>query len=168
MFLIRRRYRFNTQPPEGGWSEQDSGGLLRLVSTHSRPKAAGAASILVLPCSIVSTHSRPKAAGVLAVFAFSPSPVSTHSRPKAAGNKMPKMNHAILSFNTQPPEGGWVTATGSTMCAPKFQHTAARRRLGPPMYALCQATGFQHTAARRRLEPLSKALLHQVSQPRFR
>ena len=27
---------------------------------------------------------------------------------------------------------------------------------------------FQHTAARRRLEPLSKALLHQVSQPRFR
>ena len=50
------------------------------------------------------------------------------------------------SFNTQPPEGGWQA--GAAVCA-EYQQ-------------------FQHTAARRRLEPLSKALLHQVSQPRFR
>ena len=49
-------------------------------------------------------------------------------------------------FNTQPPEGGWS----------KTYINAFPSRL------------FQHTAARRRLVPLSKALLHQVSQPRFR
>ena len=33
---------FNTQPPEGGWLFKTSGGLMKhLVSTHSRPKAAG-------------------------------------------------------------------------------------------------------------------------------
>ena len=49
-------------------------------------------------------------------------------------------------FNTQPPEGGWIVST--------------------TLQGLIR--WFQHTAARRRLEPLSKALLHQVSQPRFR
>ena len=54
---------FNTQPPEGGW---DKAGIFLptdIVSTHSRPKAAG----LPLPHQrsdvVVSTHSRPKAAG---------------------------------------------------------------------------------------------------------
>ena len=69
-----------------------------------------------------------------------------------------------------------------------FQHTAARRRLcvvdnmelvmtiSVSTHSRPKAAGrgfrqgllralFQHTAARRRLEPLSKALLHQVSQP---
>ena len=57
-------YCFNTQPPEGGWEY----GIQRpidqtVVSTHSRPKAAGM-FIAPLPCDVaVSTHSRPKAAG---------------------------------------------------------------------------------------------------------
>ncbi|EET44440.1 hypothetical protein NEISICOT_01911 [Neisseria sicca ATCC 29256] len=50
----------------------------------------------------------------------------------------------------------------------RFQHTAARRRLVPVRVILRWVVWFQHTAARRRLEPLSKALLHQASQPRFR
>ena len=72
--------------------------------------------------------------------------VSTHSRPKAAGGIKGRLK-----------EKKWW-----------FQHTAARRRLGPPLSGRMGYQEFQHTAARRRLEPLSKALLHQVSQPRFR
>ena len=33
--------------------------------------------------------------------------VSTHSRLKAAGSGGDIQNAALLSFNTQPPEGGW-------------------------------------------------------------
>ena len=36
-----RQYRFNTQPPEGGWAAEVLDFALNLVSTHSRPKAAG-------------------------------------------------------------------------------------------------------------------------------
>ena len=100
---------FNTQPPEGGWSNgfpsavtvtsfqhtaarrRLAAGLgimrtVRRVSTHSRPKAAGQVELAdVLPC-VVSTHSRPKAAGNRAAAdAAKKAEVSTHSRPKAAG-----------------------------------------------------------------------------------
>ena len=37
--------------------------LVFAVSTHSRPKAAGAVSAMSAPVMAVSTHSRPKAAG---------------------------------------------------------------------------------------------------------
>ena len=32
---------FNTQPPEGGWIALERAVNSRIVSTHSRPKAAG-------------------------------------------------------------------------------------------------------------------------------
>ena len=35
--------------------------------------------------------------------------VSTHSRPKAAGDRIPVRVKILKSFNTQPPEGGWLT-----------------------------------------------------------
>ena len=35
--------------------------------------------------------------------------VSTHSRPKAAGVLKLLPIQLIFGFNTQPPEGGWVT-----------------------------------------------------------
>ena len=34
-------FRFNSQPPEGGWSEAAWLASLKGVSTHSRPNAAG-------------------------------------------------------------------------------------------------------------------------------
>ena len=77
---------FNTQPPEGGWlrlvieKRKD-----QMVSTHSRPKAAG---FIISPRKFlwpVSTHSRPKAAGIARLKAELELLVSTHSRPKAAG-----------------------------------------------------------------------------------
>ena len=56
---------------------------------------------------IVSTHSRPKAAGQgfhkLQVVRL----VSTHSRPKAAGRPCSNTQDSKAGFNTQPPEGGW-------------------------------------------------------------
>ena len=56
--------RFNTQPPEGGWLfVEKNDELTILVSTHSRPKAAGAKQPIDGLMFDVSTHSRPKAAG---------------------------------------------------------------------------------------------------------
>ena len=61
-------------------------------------------SITVL---MVSTHSRPKAAGVRMFDNSMKAEVSTHSRPKAAGPAPPTRCTITNGFNTQPPEGGW-------------------------------------------------------------
>ena len=42
-----------------------------------------------------------------------------------------------LSFNTQPPEGGWFAVSPLCVWRSVFQHTAARRRLG---IAVCIGT----------------------------
>ena len=135
LYLILKLYRisFNTQPPEGGWKRklpcsytlymfqhtaarrrleiaETIKGLRKLVSTHSRPKAAGGIvycpynnnkrvsthsgpkaagecqTIYLTRVNDVSTHSRPKAAGTINIMLIVCLPVSTHSRPKAAGN----------------------------------------------------------------------------------
>ena len=39
---FRRFKRFNTQPPEGGWTASEEAVAKRIVSTHSRLKAAAA------------------------------------------------------------------------------------------------------------------------------
>ena len=102
------RVGFNTQPPEGGWTKN----LTRII-THWLFQHTAARRRLDIPdaqtadISLVSTHSRPKAAGLRAGAAkpdskrFNTQPpeggwfdrhanvraamVSTHSRPKAAG-----------------------------------------------------------------------------------
>ncbi|EFC88650.1 hypothetical protein NEIMUCOT_04699 [Neisseria mucosa ATCC 25996] len=82
---------FNTQPPEGGWPNKHHAGRDDIrVSTHSRPKAAG-----YLLTSKTLFYIR----------------VSTHSRPKAAGRVIFAVGASFLSFNTQPPEGGWACPT---------------------------------------------------------
>ena len=169
-----RTNRFNTQPPEGGWFGTvafvfDEGG----VSTHSRPKAAGAnyprqnanaafqhtaaRRRLATDGSTdgssynVSTHSRPKAAGNYAREQGWVSKVSTHSRPKAAGSAYDTPRAFNARFNTQPPEGGWACKSEKRGARPLFQHTAARRRLELNHYIGESEKLFQHTAARRRL-----------------
>ena len=55
---------FNTQPPEGGCANSRSDtSPSAVVSTHSRPKAAGSCENITQVITVVSTHSRPKAAG---------------------------------------------------------------------------------------------------------
>ena len=133
--------RFNSQPPEGGWylslvglsstiAFQLTAARRRLgnqpvvkcyytaVSTHSRPKAAGAERGGKAKTIGVSTHSRPKAAGPREREREREA-VSTHSRPKAAGCTQVPTSGRILCFNSQPPEGGWVqmqTVNRSTSC----------------------------------------------------
>ena len=100
----------------------------------------------------ISTHSRAKAAGVLPRQRELPQRISTHSRAKAAGiylftgnmgtgnfNSQPREGGwapvsvvvaAPMYFNSQPREGGWSHAAPRITEPPKFQLTAARRRLG--------------------------------------
>ena len=56
-----------------------------------------------------------------------------------------------LSFNTQPPEGGWLQVRLGKARQRMFQHTAARRRLASGRRCMYRPPKFQHTAARRRL-----------------
>ena len=51
--------------------------------------------------------------------------VSTHSRLKAAGIALRMQNGDNLSFNTQPPEGGWDLSLKNIDLKDLFQHTAA-------------------------------------------
>ena len=76
---------FNTQPPEGG---------CHYVG-------------LIIRSDTVSTHSRPKAAvGSLLVVGQAWAPFQhTAARRRLESNKFRKEN--VMSFNTQPPEGGW-------------------------------------------------------------
>ena len=77
----------------------------------------------------VSTHSRPKAAGLNTPASLIFLSVSTHSRPKAAGYVIVITANNRDRFNSQPPEGGWLTATLFVPTLAEFQLTAARRRL---------------------------------------
>ena len=99
------------------------------VSTHSRPKAAGMADGMGNLIGWVSTHSRPKAAGFGLPTGLMKLDVSTHSRPKAAGKTLLFGVLTLVCFNTQPPEGGWTAKCSAKRSRTKFQHTAARRRL---------------------------------------
>ena len=77
---------FNTQPPEGGWAiigTAPSGAVN--VSTHSRPKAAGAAADLA-EARAAGFNTQPPEGGWVWLDCSWVNP---------------------YSFNTQPPEGGW-------------------------------------------------------------
>ena len=95
------------------------------VSTHSRPKAAGAVNQPHDRLRQVSTHSRLKAAGFLYHALNRSLIVSTHSRLKAAGIPVCSQYVSVGSFNTQPPEGGWASTRKPGVYAEWFQHTAA-------------------------------------------
>ena len=100
---------FNTQPPEGGCLFPVQSFADTAVSTHSRPKAAAMPKSSINSNSIVSTHSRPKAAVIAHDGRNTQNNVSTHSRPKAAVLPPLVWRPVLQSFNTQPPEGGWLT-----------------------------------------------------------
>ena len=57
----------------------------------------------------------------------------------------------LLSFNSQPPEGGWFGVVAAFLRQALFQLTAARRRLALLPEGATEAQVFQLTAARRRL-----------------
>ena len=128
---IHGRNSFNTQPPEGGWVFKiGSSLLLRSVSTHSRPKAAGTRPHIRHFTIEVSTHSRPKAAGPTrfcrvstvngfqhtaarrrleeSALSFDLEAEFQHTAARRRLEIMDDFNTSSFSFNTQPPEGGWI------------------------------------------------------------
>ena len=166
---------FNTQPPEGGWLLDVFAVLFLLVSTHSRPKAAGyALSVLsAIPC--VSTHSRPKAAGSSLPRLNG---ISMFQHTAARRRLVRSIRNIILSItvstHSRPKAAGFSDLFKIILCR-TFQHTAARRRLASGIcscgiFKSCFNTQppeggwtnfccigkrlhwFQHTAARRRLD----------------
>ena len=100
---------FNTQPPEGGWvSSLNAFAISVIVSTHSRPKAAGPSRAMCSGfCRFQHTAAR-RRLGLCAASGVLITEVSTHSRPKAAGLRLTSSSFKNSCFNTQPPEGGWI------------------------------------------------------------
>ena len=146
------RYGFNTQPPEGGWVKSLCHyALIQLFQHTAARRRLDAAPYGKQVAKLVSTHSRPKAAGHNMTADVLDSKVSTHSRPKAAGYLVARFRTGRYSFNTQPPEGGWAGRKAKHSVCFRFQHTAARRRLGSETAWNWLSWAFQHTAARRRL-----------------
>ena len=100
----------------------------------------------------VSTHSRPKAAGWIVQRRHAFIPSFNTQPPEGGWSTVCRAARAVERFNTQPPEGGWVLYVvgkcegkvsthsrpkaagigngGAPLIKLKFQHTAARRRLG--------------------------------------
>ena len=80
--------------------------VLARVSTHSRPKAAAQfeqACALAVQFQLTAARRRLPS---LPISNGRPLAVSTHSRPKAAANGSTMLVTEIVSFNSQPPEGG--------------------------------------------------------------
>ena len=138
------KHSFNTQPPEGGWGVSTPGcGCIGCFNTQP-PEGGWAVLVLAIDEEVVSTHSRPKAAGSrsagvwysamfqhtaarrrLAIYAddgtamalefqhtaarrrlaapqlhaWRDRGVSTHSRPKAAGPSF-LLRHSTISVST--------------------------------------------------------------------
>ena len=159
---------FNTQPPEGGWLPLSHIVAMPFLFQHTAARRRLAA-IPTIPKSLTAfqhTAARRRLASifVLCIVAY----MFQHTAARRRLGRITRATRISASFNTQPPEGGWLQALQFPFVSVWFQHTAARRRLGQfwgGAFPICE---FQHTAARRRLEPFLKALLHQVSQPRFR
>ena len=123
-----------------------------MVSTHSRPKAAGTDSAFPL-CVITGFNTQPPEGGWLPNKCNSTAAcVSTHSRPKAAGpTPVSHPTYRFVSTHSRPKAAG--AAFFAYVKPNLFQHTAARRRLVGIFLKLLTVVVFQHTAARRRLDP---------------
>ena len=101
---------FNTQPPEGSWQQLGNGfERHRLVSTHSRPKAAGLPAAVLVRCRLCFNTQPPEGGWTTCRRTC---PLQALFQHTAARRR--------LAFYALP---------NLARCA--FQHTAARRRLEP-------------------------------------
>ena len=81
---------------------------------------------------MVSTHSRPKAAGQRGAI-MRPFKHRFNTQPPEGGWRAERSTVSFFrGFNTQPPEGGWLSFFNYLLTFNWFQHTAARRRLAMP------------------------------------
>ena len=122
-----------------------------IVSTHSRPKAAGTmnAQRIAFMLFQLTAARRRLVMSPFVLLPFSPFQLT------AARRRLVTLAIALQAqrrrFNSQPPEGGWPFDLHLCEMPNPFQLTAARRRLGRNDDELPSSSGFQLTAARRRL-----------------
>ena len=122
---------FNSQPPEGGWVAQLIGAQtpwqFQLTAARRRLGDDGPANSV---CGQVSTHSRPKAAGAAGrLRSFDDG--GFNSQPPEGGWWLKQLACVVRwCFNSQPPERGWPRWRLQPCKRAWFQLTAARRRLG--------------------------------------
>ena len=115
---------FNTQPPEGGWAwEKLDKHKLDMVSTHSRPKAAGPASAYSpnRHCGFQHTAARRRLVYVPSAFLRSLTFQHTAARRRLGGYGFRLTT--FYGFNTQPPEGGWQYASNQSDCEDVSTHS---------------------------------------------
>ena len=108
---------------------------------------------------MVSTHSRPKAAG-LQIWGIFEAAICFNTQPPEGGWASAHAPRVLPNrFNTQPPEGGWTSQMPSIV----EQHdvsTHSRPKAAGEIHKTYAwiIDRFQHTAARRRLVNLSPAI----------
>ena len=140
--------RFNTQPPEGGWKDAESGQYEYIVSTHSHPKVAGRLNISIPPLPPLFQHTATRRwLGRQLRRLVARAVVSTHSHPKVAGygSSRGMVEQILVSTHSHPKVAGICTG-----------HILTSRR------------AFQHTATRRWLVPLPKPLPYKADISLFR
>ena len=128
---LRRYSCFNTQPPEGGWRSL-SLFWKRNRSFNTQPPEGGWAWATNLPgcCLLVSTHSRPKAAGT-AVRAIHCVSCRFNTQPPEGGwGHLSDFGYNEWLFQHTAARRRLEDNKESRLYIDLFQHTAARRRLG--------------------------------------
>ena len=103
-------------------------------------------------CERISFNTQPPEGGWMQAQTLISNPCGFNTQPPEGGWGSLFASIGLLScFNTQPPEGGWLNNEYARLRLHRFQHTAARRRLGQKAFVILVHQRFQHTAARRRL-----------------
>ena len=142
---------FNTQPPEGGWDISALAYCSLTVSTHSRPKAAGSSTELRRAARGMFQHTaaRRRLDRLPASYRGEIEFQHTAARRRLGGGSF--SGGAGSSFNTQPPEGGWVHAQRPNPRGHCFNTQPPEGGWFRAGLARSACEVFQHTAARRRL-----------------
>ena len=122
---------FNTQPPEGGWSRGgfESGRYDEFQHTAARRRLD---ALLVAGQTVrlfQHTAARRRLDSYRETLTRQQMFQHTAARRRLAGT-LGYLKVLDVSFNTQPPEGGWIAIGARAVLSSRFQHTAARRRLG--------------------------------------
>ena len=128
---LRRRRCFNTQPPEGGWHppqprSRTMTAMFQHTAARRRLGRCGGWRI----CWILFQHTAARRRLACAIYLANSEQKSFNTQPPEGGWVIWSVRIITFrSFNTQPPEGGWFWMRSDTALPVWFQHTAARRRL---------------------------------------
>ena len=113
----KRKASFNTQPPEGGWDIEYCRVEGTMVSTHSRPKAAGPPTVRAA-CMSLFQHTAARRRLGLSDWVY---------------GVFRKFQHTAARRRLE-------MVSGDKRYRVKFQHTVARRRLGKRTLRECART----------------------------